>query len=82
MLNNKQLVVDQTLIEQATQCNLSHACLSESEYIPCEIDYTIDDKAHFVKCLVRDDCRYKQSFGFSIICTCPVRLEIFKKFGR
>jgi hypothetical protein len=39
-------------------------------------------KIHFVKCLHDEPCAYKDTLDGFTVCTCPVRKEIFNRYGR
>lgn len=71
--------VDKTIIEKAECCDKNLACLSEENHPSCKIDSCVGNKIHFVEKLERE-CKYYQEFGFSYICKCPVRIELYNKY--
>ena len=66
----------------ATNCKKKFSCLEEERKDLCKVENCIDGKVHFIKCLNDEYCPYKQSFGDSFFCSCPVRKEIFNKYNR
>ena len=71
--------VDQTIIAKAINCDKNHVCLTEEIPSICKVSSCVGCKIHFLKKLERD-CPYHQEFGFSYICKCPVRMEIYDKY--
>ena len=74
-------VVDKTIIDKAIHCDKNHACLTEENHPSCKIASCVGNKIHFVEKLERD-CKCYQEFGFSFICNCPVRIEIYRKYKK
>ena len=64
----------------ATKCENSIACTIQEKKELCKVESCVDNEVFFVKCLHEPFCPYKQTFGYSFFCTCPVRQEIFKKY--
>ena len=72
--------VDKTIIEKATRCDKNYSCLSEENLPSCKVASCVGCKIHFIEKLERD-CEYYQEFGFSFICNCPVRIELYNKYN-
>jgi hypothetical protein len=76
-----KLEINEKIIQQTTMCNKNFACLNGSHPC-CSVERSCGHQALFIKgsdC----DCLYKISFGFSSsICTCPVRKEIHRLYGK
>ena len=66
----------------ATKCEKVFSCLEGGRNDLCEVESCIDGKVHFLKCLNDSYCSYQQSFGYGVLCSCPVRMEIFNKFKK
>jgi hypothetical protein len=76
------LKTDNKTKEKTTNCEKRFACLSNQGHKLCEVEYFYNDKVLFIKCLSKDHCSYKMSFGTSsFVCNCPSRIEIYKKQG-
>lgn len=73
--------IDDAVIKKATECRNSHACLDGSLPL-CAVEHCVMHRIHYVKCLHEEPCPYKQALEKSTICTCPVRIGIFERYGR
>jgi hypothetical protein len=69
----------ETLME-AKKCSKHHACLTDEAYQLCGIKLSSEHHARLV-CGRGADCPYSSSLGNKVVCTCPVRHEIFRKYG-
>jgi hypothetical protein len=69
----------ETLLE-AKKCNKGHACLTEEHYHLCGIKITTEYHSRMV-CGKGSDCPYSTHLGDKIVCTCPVRHAIYRKYG-
>ncbi len=68
-------------ILKKTTCKKGFSCLSGNKNEICKVELNVEDKIHFVKCINNDPCNHRRSFGYSFVCLCPVRKEIFNKYG-
>ena len=71
--------VDDNILQQTTKCKTNFSCLS-GETPPCSVENCIDNKLHFIKCASKEPCSYRVSFGYSDVCTCPVRKELYNSY--
>ncbi|REE83269.1 hypothetical protein BX611_0556 [Lutibacter oceani] len=71
--------IDKELIEKTTKCKKSFGCLNNDQHILCKVEHCVSNKVHFVKCS-DNFCPYRMSFGYSDVCNCPMRKEIFNKY--
>ena len=74
--------IDKKTVAETLRCEKNFDCLNNDEHVYCQVESCVNKAVHFVKCPVMTPCNYKMSFGDSSICTCPVRKEIFNKYGR
>ena len=77
--------VDDETVRTAANCEKEHACLGANESQLCPVQSLVtgeDDALVFVECLKMEACAYRLSFGESYVCRCPVRVEIYRKFGK
>jgi len=78
-----KIEVNENVIDKTTHCDHDFLCLSD-EWKQCGI----------VKALIADNllyvdfdwgqrrnCSYMVSFGSGYYCTCPIRIEIYKRYG-
>lgn len=74
--------ISDKILKETQNCNKDIACLNSSEYALCEVVECVGDQVHFIKCLDKKYCSYKMLFGYSsYFCNCPIRKEIFNKYG-
>jgi hypothetical protein len=66
-------------VEKATKCPHNRVCLSVGGKPCCKIECTVNDIVFFTQEKTSTGCPYQASFGYSFMCTCPVRQEIFLK---
>ena len=71
--------VDDDIIQQTTKCGKNFSCLSGEKPI-CSVELCIDNKIHFIKCVSNKSCSYRVPFGYSDVCTCPVRKELYNRY--
>lgn len=72
--------IDRKKLQEAKYCNKSFTCLGTGRSDLCKIEFSLDDKIHFIECLDDRSCPYKRDFGGRHYCDCPVRAEIHKKY--
>lgn len=78
-VNEFKSKVSQETLKKTTKCHNNLACLTGQGERPCEIEYDVDGLLLFVDYNNRMTCQYVLHFGYSYICTCPTRKELFKK---
>lgn len=66
-----------------TVCDKDFRCLEEgnAENKICKIKRCFDNEYCLLKELTFGSCINSFSFGYSDICKCPVRIEIYYKYG-
>lgn len=75
-----EIEISQKTIDETTECEHSHECLKDVSKIHCKVESEISGEVHFVKCPDEELCAYKQTFGHSQMCCCPIRKEIYNKY--
>jgi len=71
--------VDEDIIKQTTKCRKNFSCLS-GERPFCTVELCIENEIHFIKCAGNESCIYRVSFGYSYVCICPVRKELYNRY--
>lgn len=71
--------ISQEILDLAKNCDKNFACLAESDNPSCKIASCINE-VYFLEKLERV-CPFNMHFGNNVICNCPVRLEIYRKYG-
>jgi hypothetical protein len=74
--------IPDSLIDKADKCEKGLACLNDSHHNICPVENCVSGKVHFIKCKSNCYCPYKVTFGYDDICRCPIRTEIYNKFGK
>ena len=78
-----KIEVNENVINKTTHCDHDFLCLSD-EWTPCGVVKTlIADNLLYVDFdwAKRRACSYMVSFGGGYYCTCPTRIEIYKRYG-
>ncbi|MEW7978545.1 MAG: hypothetical protein G8D28_08985 [gamma proteobacterium symbiont of Phacoides pectinatus] len=69
---------------EADRCTKEHACLSDPCFDLCPTEFS-DAEGGFCRLLCEKEpgqcCPYRSDIGARPVCTCPVRQEIFRKYG-
>ncbi len=76
-----EIKVNPEILKNTTECKKDFSCLSGNRTDLCKVELNVNDKIHFVKCLSDEPCDYKKSFGYSFICICPVRKELYNRYN-
>ncbi len=71
--------MNEDILKTATKCKKNLSCLSGTDI--CKVESCIEDKIHFIKCMNSEPCDYRISFGYSYVCICPVRKELFNRYN-
>lgn len=72
--------ISKHIIAQATRCNFDKQCLENDDYPLCKFKKQTDNGTIFVYKIDEHECPYVIGFGFSQVCGCPVRKEIYRKY--
>ncbi len=67
--------------QRTEKCWRGFACLSSDEDIICPARDHVNDVL-FVERTAQSYCPYDITFGYSHICSCPVRCEIYERYGK
>ena len=74
------LVSDETK-QKTTNCKKDFACLNGNGSNLCAVEHCVDGKVHFIRCIDQSSCSYRSSFGNGFYCDCPIRKELYNKYG-
>jgi hypothetical protein len=75
------VAIDESTVKSTTNCDKGMTCLDGVKESICEDDYYVTDKVFFVNCLNNKLCNYRVHFGNKLLCTCPIRKEIFRRYN-
>ena len=81
MNGSKEIRISEDSLKNAGKCKKNHSCLSGQRDDLCKVELNVDDKIHFVKCMSKESCPYRIYFGYSYVCLCPVRKELFNRYN-
>ena len=74
--------VSEDILAQTARCKNGFSCLSGVTPDVCEVEGALGDKPLlFVKKSTSYFCPYAGRFGMSCVCSCPVRRELYKRYG-
>ena len=77
--------IDDDTVKRALKCPKEHVCLRGEKGLHCKPSDVMSGAsadAALIQCPEDDACPYCQSFGGTSICQCPVRIEIFRRYGK
>jgi hypothetical protein len=72
--------IDYKTVQAATLCSEKH-CLEGAAGGCCAVSHCVMDRILLIDCAEDKSCPYKQDFDGGHVCTCPVRKEIFSRYG-
>jgi hypothetical protein len=74
--------IGEDIRQQTTKCKYDFACLSDERHDLCKVTSSVASKVVLTDCVDRLPCAYCILFGASLaVCTCPVRNELYNRFG-
>ena len=68
-------------LKKTTECEKGFVCLSHKIDSVCSIEESRDNMRLFVKAPADIECVYKIPFGGSFFCACPMRTELYQRYG-
>jgi len=69
------------ILEKKVNCKNDFSCLKNGVATCCKVLNRVNNKVHFVNYTSKVYCGYKMTFGYSDICNCPTRKEIYNKYA-
>jgi hypothetical protein len=75
-----KLKISENILNDTTRCRKNFVCLSERDCL-CEIKYCFDGKSFVIKPDKNIICPYKVSMVTLMLCSCPTRKEIYKRYN-
>ena len=73
--------VDYKTVQATTLCK-EKRCLQGTDGVCCPVNHCVMDRILFVDPPPEETCPYDQAFDGGHVCTCPVRKEIFSRYGK
>ncbi|MCX9011739.1 MAG: hypothetical protein OIN66_11535 [Candidatus Methanoperedens sp.] len=72
--------ISEDILKKTSRCKKNFSCLSGEISTLCKVEFCIEDKIHFIRCVTTMPCSYKIPFGYSYVCICPVRKELHNRY--
>jgi len=76
-----KIEVSEDVLLKTKCCKGNNLCLHGELNNCCKIKDCINGQIHFIELIARCYCNNQMSFGDSCFCICPIRKEIFNKYG-
>ena len=76
-----ELFVNDDIKQSVKLCNNHYSCLNGKNENICNVISTLNAYELYVYCKSNSDCNYKHHLNERILCTCPIRIEIYCKYG-
>ncbi len=73
--------VSEAAIKKTTKCRKKFSCLSGGIAGICKVEKCIGKDLLFIECKENQYCNYRAYFGYSSLCTCPVRKELHSRYN-
>jgi len=76
--------ISKEIIDKTIKCEHNFDCLAEHNKKLCKVVQTTGSAQEVIFVEPNDlyqNCPYVTDFADSFICTCPIRIEIYKKYG-
>jgi hypothetical protein len=75
--------IDSKILSETTECKSNFSCLAGKKECFCDIEESNihDAGIIFIRPVKNISCTYVMSFGYSWLCTCPIRKAIYNKYG-
>ncbi len=77
-----QFKISVDILNETVLCRKNRSCLYGSKDCLCEVEDSFNNKIIFIKPVNKAMCDYRMSFGFSYVCNCPTRKEIFNIYRK
>lgn len=74
-------IIPREIVGQARRCDFDHCCLDAEGTCRCRIVESPGDEAVCVAGNRPTLCGYRKAFSDCHICTCPVRVAIYRRYG-
>lgn len=76
------IAVDPNVLKEATSCVYNSRCVSGELHKLCPVDgFQGSGEVLFVLSENGDSCPYHIQLSESVVCACPVRKELYKRYG-
>ena len=80
-----EIIISDQILNETKECTWGFSCLEtgqDKDHRMCEALDANGKNVLFLKSKRIAECPYQISFGESLICMCPTRFAIHKKYGK
>ena len=66
-----------------TTCEHDYSCLTKEKCGNrniCDVSFSAGECVLFINNIEQAICNFRMSYGYSHVCTCPTRYEIYRKY--
>lgn len=74
--------IDPDTVKRTSKCGCEFECLSKNIAPQCKVECCFKEDYAFLKDCRNNACTYLIPYGASFICSCPIRCEIYRKYGK
>ena len=74
------LKVGEETIAKTTKCHDNFRCLGGEPTYLCPVSNRVSNGVLFVECKEGTLCNYQVPFGYTNVCSCPVRIELYDRY--
>ena len=78
-MKKKKYRISREIIDSASECLNQLACLSGTRKM-CKVKKHEAGRVMYVRSCGHENCPFAIPLGADCVCTCPVRVEIFRKY--
>lgn len=75
------LEIDEKTLHETSQCHRDFTCLTNNDKACCEVEKCLARNILLMKNLDKEYCNYRMFAGAYVVCGCPTRKEIYKKYN-
>ena len=68
--------------KQTRKCHHGYACLHSPAHKLCAVRHCVMHRVYFIECLDDHPCVFKSTLEGTATCTCPLRQELYERYGR
>ena len=72
--------ISEDVLKKTTKCANGFKCLENGSSTICKWESYLSPDVLFIKPKDGFNCAYLMSFGYSFICNCPTRIELYKRY--
>jgi hypothetical protein len=76
-----EIMISEQIKSSASKCTKGQSCVTDNPTNLCQVIFCVNCTILGVRCVEDDFCTYKHTMEDRTCCTCPVRIEIYRKYN-